>query len=146
MKRYGNPPIAGKKYIRRPGAYVILQVGHDQVLLTVQNGEVPDFQLPGGGVDPGEHVIPALHREVLEETGWVIAQPRYLGTYKRYVYMPEYDLWAEKVCAIYTARPCYQRHPPLEPDHMEMILPMGVAVDLLGSDGDRDYLRAFAGV
>jgi len=146
MKRYGNPPLDGQKYIRRPGAYVILPVGRDHVLLTVQDGDEPEFQLPGGGIDRGEHVIPALHREVLEETGWIMAQPRYFSTYKRYVFIPEYDLWAEKICAIYVARPCYQLHPPLEPSHTEFVVPLDQAIELLTEDGQNAVVRAFMGL
>ena len=107
LKRYGTPPKRGITYTRRPGAYVILPIG-DGVLLTYQDGEEREFQLPGGGVDAGEHPVPALHREVIEETGWIISAPRRLGAYKRFVFMPEYDLWAEKICTIYVARPCYR--------------------------------------
>ncbi|NDD34035.1 MAG: NUDIX domain-containing protein [Rhodobacteraceae bacterium] len=67
LKRYGTPPKRGIPYTRRPGAYVILPIG-DGILLTYQDGEEREFQLPGGGVDAGEHPIPALHREVIEET------------------------------------------------------------------------------
>ena len=38
------------------------------LLLTHQNAPEPEFQLPGGGIDPDEHPIKALHREVMEET------------------------------------------------------------------------------
>ena len=45
----------------------------DSILATHQAEPVPEFQLPGGGIDRGEHPIAALHREVYEETGWKIA-------------------------------------------------------------------------
>jgi len=75
MRRYGEPINPAMQYTPRPGAYVILKKGSD-LLLTEQDGnrlEHPEIQLPGGGIDPGEQVIPALHREVMEETGWAPA-------------------------------------------------------------------------
>lgn len=145
MKRYGAPPISGQTYTRRPGAYVILPLG-DRILLTLQDGAEPEFQLPGGGIDAGEHPIPALHREVMEETGWIIAQPRKFGIYKQSKYMPDYDMWAEKICHIYVARPCYQLCDPLEPDHTAHILPMAAAIEVMANVGDRDFLRTYAGL
>ena len=104
MRRFGNVPDLEKKYVRRPGVYAILTRG-DQILLTYQEEPDFEFQLPGGGIDQGENSIQALHREVLEETGWLISKPRFLGVYKRFVYMPEYKMYAEKVCKIYHAIP-----------------------------------------
>ena len=75
IKRYGSPPRSGTKYVSRPGIYAILPLGN-QLLLTHQMEPGPEFQLPGGGIDPGEHPISALYREVMEETGWRIARPR----------------------------------------------------------------------
>ena len=57
LKRYGTPPKRGITYTRRPGAYVILPIGNG-ILLTYQDGEEREFQLPGGGVDAGEHPFP----------------------------------------------------------------------------------------
>jgi len=113
MRRFGNVPNLEKKYIRRPGVYAILTRG-DQILLTYQEEPDFEFQLPGGGVDKGENPIQALHREVLEETGWLISKPRFLGVYKRFVYMPEYSMYAEKVCKIYHAIPSLKTSHTLE--------------------------------
>jgi 8-oxo-dGTP pyrophosphatase MutT (NUDIX family) len=96
IRRVGHAPRADQSYTLRPGAYAILPLGH-RVLLTAQSSRELDIQLPGGGIDPGESPVQALHREVLEETGWAIAYPRRLGAFRRFVYMPEYDLWAEKL-------------------------------------------------
>ena len=142
MRRYGTPPQNGRRYTRRPGVYAILP-REGQVLLTHQQEPVPEFQLPGGGIDPGEHPIDALHREVWEETGWSIAAPLRLGVYKRFTYMPEYDLWAEKVCTIYLARPVLRHGPPVEPGHSAHWMPAVRALDQLGTSGDRAMLAGW---
>ena len=143
IRRYDDPPEAGRRYIRRPGAYAVLIRG-GSVLLTHQSEPWPEFQLPGGGVDPGEHVLPALHREVREETGWSIAIVRRLGAHRRFTYMPEYDLWAEKLCVIYLARPVSRLGPPTEPGHRAVWAPLEGAAEMLGNPGDRAFLGRFA--
>jgi 8-oxo-dGTP diphosphatase len=91
--------------------------GDGEVLLTHQDAPWPEYQLPGGGIDAGEQPLPALHREVREETGWSIRVERRLGAFRRFTFMPEYDLWAEKVCTVYLALPVQRLGPPTEPGH-----------------------------
>lgn len=136
IRRYGEAVNAGVRYRRRPGVYAVLLRG-DQVLLTHQAEPIPEFQLPGGGIDPGEAPIAALHREVYEETGWHISTPRLIGCYRRFTYMPEYDRWAEKVCAIYIARPTLCMGPPSEAGHTAIWTEAGSALALLTNQGDR---------
>ncbi|WP_339768927.1 NUDIX hydrolase [uncultured Pseudosulfitobacter sp.] len=143
IRRMGTPPVKGQKYTQRSGAYAILPVPGG-VLLTGQQGEWLDIQLPGGGIDPGESPLQTLHREVLEETGWAIAQPLRLGAFRRFVYMPEYDLWAEKLCTVFVARPTRRVADPIEPDHVTLVLPWDQAIDSLGNDGDRMFLQRYA--
>ena len=138
IRRYGEP-VQSQNYRLRPGVYVVLPL-NGSVLLTHQMEPQPEFQLPGGGIDPGESPIVALHREVLEETGWRIANPRRLGVYRRFTYMPEYDLWAEKICHIYTARPVLRCGPPTEKGHTAIWALASVAPDLLVDDGCRSFL------
>jgi 8-oxo-dGTP diphosphatase len=139
IRRYGEPVKAGQRYTRRPGVYAVLLQG-DHILATHQAEPVPEFQLPGGGIDRGEHPIAALHREVFEETGWKIDVTRQIGAFRRFTYMPEYDLWAEKVCSIYLARPILRLGPPSEAGHSAVWLPAIEALDLLGNAGDRAML------
>lgn len=141
IRRYGEAVKAGMRYRLRPGAYVILQKGAD-LLLTVQDGERPELQLPGGGIDAGEQVIPALHREVMEETGWRMDAPRRLGAFRRFVFMPEYDMWAEKLCAVYWSRPIRRHGPPLEPDHTAVWVPIAEAPALLANEGDAAFVAS----
>jgi 8-oxo-dGTP diphosphatase len=141
MRKYGEPVIAGQRYRHRHGVYAVLPRGRD-VLVTFQMSPKPEFQLPGGGVDPGETPVRALFREVYEETGWTIASPRRLGAFRRFTYMPEYDMWAEKICAVYIARPARRLGPPAEAGHSAVWLDAAEAAYLLGVDGDRAFLRA----
>ncbi len=141
--RFGETRRHDQVYRRRAGAYAVLLRGRD-VLLTHQAEPVPEFQLPGGGLDPGESPLRALHREVWEETGWSIAPLRRLGTFRRFTYMPEYDLWAEKHCRIYLARPVRRLGPPAEPGHTALWLPVAEAVARLANDGDRHFLQRLA--
>ena len=137
--RYGAPPETARRYTRRPGAYAILE-RNGSILLTHQARPIPEFQLPGGGIDPGESPVASLHREVLEETGWSISKPRRLGVYRRYTFMPEYDLWAEKICHIYLARPSRRHGPPSEAGHEAIWTDLVTASRLLASEGDAAFL------
>ena len=114
------------------------------MLLTCQMSPAPDIQLPGGGIDPGESPVAALHREVFEETGWRISTPRRFGAFRRFVYMPEYDLWAEKICLIYVARPVLRMGPPTEADHQPLWLTPEDASECLGNEGDRHFVRKWS--
>ncbi len=144
IRRYGEAVRQGQRYRRRPGVYAVLLEG-GQVLTTFQQEPKPEFQLPGGGIDPGEHPLAALHREVMEETGWTIRIRRRLGAFRRFCYMPEYDLWAEKLCTVYLARPARPVGPPTEAGHSAVWLPAADALEVLGNAGDRAFLaRALA--
>ncbi|MEY8803182.1 NUDIX hydrolase [Leisingera sp. XS_AS12] len=143
IRRFGNTPEKGRTYSRRPGVYALLP-RNGRLLVTCQHDPGPDIQLPGGGIDPGESPLPALHREVHEETGWKIAFPRKLGVFRRFAYMPEYDLWAEKICHIYIARPLRRVGPPLEPTHQALWMDTEHAIQELGNAGDRHFATLLA--
>jgi len=139
IRRYGEAVKHGQTYRFRPGVYAILPRGGD-LLLTYQASPHYEVQLPGGGIDPGENPIDALHREVFEETGWKIGDIRKIGAYRRFCYMPEYDKWAEKLCHIYMARPVHRLGPPSEPDHTPLWMPMAEAARTIASPGDRAFV------
>jgi len=145
IRRYGEAVRPDVRYTMRPGVYAIL-LGADGLLVTHQAEPIPEVQLPGGGIDQGESPIPALHREVYEETGWRIATPRRLGAFRRFTYMPEYDLWAEKLCHIYLARPVRRLGPPKEAGHLALWMSPATAADLLANEGDRAFIRQVFGL
>jgi len=128
------------RYTRRAGVYAILPRGR-QLLLTHQADPTPEFQLPGGGIDPGESPAQALHREVLEETRWKIGTIRRVGAFRRFTYMPEYDLWAEKLGLIYQARPILQLSGPSEPGHTAVWSDWNTAALELANAGDRHFVK-----
>ena len=123
----------------RPGAYAILPK-NGVILLTHQAQPSQEYQLPGGGIDPGESPLQALFREVLEETGWLITAPRRLGAFRRFTFMPDYDLWCEKLCHVYLARPVRRRGDPTEANHSAFWARPSVALALLFNEGDREFV------
>lgn len=139
IRRFGEPAERGRSYRLRQGVYAVLLRGTD-ILLTHQDEPRPEFQLPGGGIDAGEFPLAALHREVFEETGWRIAPLRRLGAFRRFTFMPEYDLWAEKLCTIYLARPVRPHGPPSEAGHRAVWMPAKTAARWLGNEGDRHFV------
>ncbi|MGJ8615955.1 MAG: NUDIX domain-containing protein [Sulfitobacter sp.] len=142
IRRVGQPPIPNQTYRLRSGVYAILPL-KGRFLMTAQTEPEFDVQLPGGGIDPGESPLQALHREVLEEIGWSISKPRRLGAFRRFVYMPEYDMWAEKLCHVYAAHPVRPIKEPIEPDHITLVLSASEAIAALGNDGDRLFLSNY---
>ena len=135
MRRFGEPPRRGVRYTDRPGAYAVIP-GPSGLLMTLQDDPGPEIQLPGGGIDPGEGPVEALYREVREETGWSITVERRLGVYQRFTYMPEYDLWARKICHIYLCAPRLCLGPPAEAGHTALWMVPEAAVEVLVSEGD----------
>ncbi len=142
IRRFGEAVQPDVTYRMRPGAYAILWSGQ-KVLVTFQKEPIPEVQLPGGGIDVGENVLSALHREVMEETGWSISSPRRLGAFRRFTYMPEYRFWAEKICHIYVARPVLRRSAPTEEGHTAIWMSPAEASEALANEGDRSFLDAF---
>jgi 8-oxo-dGTP diphosphatase len=140
IRRFGEPPRDGRRYTLRPGAYAMLPRA-GALLLTHQSDPAPEYQLPGGGIEPGEHPVAALHREVFEETGWIIGRPVRLGAFRRFTFMPEYDLWAEKLCIVYRARPVRRIAPPAEPGHTAHWAQAAQAAAMLGNPGDAAFVR-----
>ncbi|MDM7459064.1 MAG: NUDIX domain-containing protein [Paracoccus sp. (in: a-proteobacteria)] len=140
IRRFGPPPRRATGYRYRPGAYAVLwRAGH--VLVTHQAAPSPEIQLPGGGVDPGEHPLHALHREVREETGWSLADARFLGHYRRFCTMPKYGIEAEKICSVWLARPVMRLGPPSERDHSAHWLSAAAALAHLPDPGSREMLH-----
>ncbi len=54
---------------------------HEGEILLQRRSDNGNWNLPGGGLEIGESLTVALHREVLEETGLTVAITRYIGVY-----------------------------------------------------------------
>lgn len=148
MRRFGEPWRADAPYRQRPGAYAAIldrPGARGRMLLAATSAAGEAFLLPGGGIDPGESPLRALHREVMEETGWSIRPLRRLGAFQRYCYMPEYGWWARKICHVYLCRPVRRRADPSEPDHAPVWMPLHDAARSLSVAGDRWFAARLAG-
>lgn len=143
MRRIGEPWRPGVPYRDRLGVYAVV-VREGRILAVWQEGEL---QLPGGGIDPGEQPLAALHREVMEETGWRIAgpgggPPRRIGAFQRYAWLWDYRYWARKVQVIYLAQGLRRAGPPQEPGHVPVWLTHSQAARDLHVAGDRAMVAA----
>lgn len=142
IRRFSPPPDPSVRYRARPGAYAILAgtgARAGQVLLT----ETDEVQLPGGGIDPGEGVLAALHREVWEETGHRCGALRRVGAFRRYVWMPDYAMHAAKLCHVYAGIAGPRVGPPAEPDHAPLWVCAPDAPAVLDDAGDRAMMRTW---
>ena len=144
MRLFGEKFDRKVKYQRRVGAYGII-VHNNELLLTEQinlenNIEV---QLPGGGSNEGESLIQTLYREVLEETGWGIKVLKKNGVFQRFTYMPEYKIWAHKICHVYKCVATIKKTKILEKNHRSVFMNKKRAMDALLDTGFKYFVKTF---
>ena len=125
---------------------VVIFNAKGQVLLREPSGHFGGYvwTFAKGRPDAGESPAETAVREAFEETGYRIAAPRKLGTFLRFTFMPEYDLWAEKLCHIYLAQPVRPHGPPREPGHMAIWMSPTEALSELYNDGDAAFVARHA--
>ena len=66
VPHFGSPQT-GIEYIQRPSVYALIWDADQHIAVVKHRGA---FFLPGGGIEPGETLLEALQRELLEETGY----------------------------------------------------------------------------
>lgn len=145
LPRAGRPPEPGVAYRMRPGAYAVLLRGRSVLLTHQVTGDIDELQLPGGGIDPDEAPLPALIREIYEETGYSARVLHRLGGFRHFAWMSDYGIHAQKICHIYLGQPGLRRGPPGEAGHAAVWMPVAEAARRVASPGSRMILRRLAG-
>ncbi len=142
MLRFGERVKKNITYKRRVGAYGIIEV-KGSLILTKQiiNEHTSEIQLPGGGLESNETLAQALVREAYEETGWRVYIKRKIGCYQRFVFMPEYNIWAHKICHIFFCQGILKLAPPSEKNHSVLLVSPKIAPTLLESSGDQYFVK-----
>ena len=143
MRRYGPDPVPVPaegltRWTDRKGAYGLV-VDHRGAIVVRTADPGHELILPGGGVDPGESPLRALHREIREETGWTVRPVRRLGAYLRFVRRRTDGTWLRKVCHVYLCRPALRLGPPSEPGHSPTRMRLADAAVLLSLEGERAF-------
>ena len=100
-----------------------------------------EIQLPGGGWNENESLIHALYREVLEETGWGIKILKKEGIFQRFTYMPEYKIWAHKICHIYRCTATIRKTEKLEKNHRFLIMSKKKALETIVDKGFKYFIQ-----
>ncbi len=72
----------------RPTVYAVI-IRDDSILMVRPHHGL--YAFPGGGMDMGESVKEALHREVLEETGYKVKSSEFYDLAERYLHIEKDD-------------------------------------------------------
>ena len=142
LKLFGERVNCKIRYRRRVGSYGII-FHNKNLLLTEQNTSDNNIevQLPGGGSNENESMVHALYREVLEETGWGIKVLKKEGVFQRFTYMPEYKIWAHKICHIYRCTATIRKTRQLEKGHRFVFMNKKKAAETIVDKGFQYFIQ-----
>lgn len=80
-----------EKIFFRPSVYALITQPASLLLIRLPNGQ---YVLPGGGIEKGERLEEALHREIHEEAGIEITIDHFFTVNESVIYFPKNDLAA----------------------------------------------------
>jgi 8-oxo-dGTP diphosphatase len=123
--------IPGVCYVDRPGAYAII---HDESNAIALVGTPQGFLLPGGGVEPHEHIEEALQREIVEELGYRSTIGEKLCTAVQYLYSEVDHGYFKKIGHFFRATLTVRVSDPTEMDHELVWCPPDEAVTMLAQE------------
>ena len=66
-----------------------------------------------------------------------------IGIYQKFIYMPEYNLWAHKICTVFFAKGVYPISEPTEEEHLPFLTEPEIAARILHSPADRAFVRKY---
>ncbi len=126
----------GKDYRERPSVYG-LAFDERRRLLVVRVPRKDQLVLPGGGIDPGEEAVAALHREIREETGLAVRIVGALGRANQFIVTKNKGKAQNKLGRFYIVSVTARLGPPLEADHEVHWLPHAEADRALSWESHR---------
>ena len=79
--------VAKTSLVKRTSAYGVIRSEKGILLVRDRTSSDKKWDLPGGGIDPGERLLDGLKREIKEETGLdVIGRPTKICKFTEYFY------------------------------------------------------------
>ncbi|ATI53295.1 NUDIX hydrolase [Bacillus cereus group sp. BfR-BA-01445] len=119
-------------YELRPSCYAIIFQSSSSKIAIIQKEE--RYFLPGGGMEGTETKDECLHRELLEELGWIIEIEQYIGNAMRYFYAEKEDTYYLNDGFFYIANMVRKQTDKCEEDHILKWMSPLHAVELLLHD------------
>ena len=104
-------PIAKHPNIRN--SVRCLLINHNQELCLLYSRAKDYYAIPGGGIEPGESLLQTLNRETLEETGFLLKDPKPIGN----IYEQRHNRITTTF--FFSALPDKILHPNSMPDELE---------------------------